>query len=155
MFTGFIDVSLDDQRPGLLNHTFDNCIIGFFQYGGVQSGFTIVKLLPDGTITANNDPNAAPEPILLLDVFPNPIIQNMHIRVTQNQNNTKSSLKTNIYNIRGQLVCTLELDRKEAAVYEGDWDRTNDNGAICASGIYIIRIEQPNINLSKKIIVIH
>jgi hypothetical protein len=155
LFTGIINNYLDDQHPGILNYTFDNCIIGIFQYGGVQSGFTIVKLLPDGTITDNNDQIEAQEPFFLMDVFPNPVLRNTHFKVKNIQNNNKRRLIASIYNIRGQLVRKLELDRKDANLFEADWDRANENGVICASGVYIIRVEQPNINLSKKIIVIH
>ncbi len=49
-----------------------------------------------------------------------------------------------VYTITGELVRKIIDEVRPVGYYEQAWDGTNDDGQICASGIYLLRIEGPN-----------
>jgi hypothetical protein len=153
LFTSFPDCDGYNQSLELLQVTNDNCILGVFISAGV--GFTLVKLLPDGTITGNQDEIAIPAPKCALSVFPNPIFQNTHIQLQYTQAPRKESQVVNVYNIRGQLVRKLTLKCKDSNLYEADWDGLNKDGVRCMSGVYVIRAGDEQAKVSKKVILIN
>jgi hypothetical protein len=59
-----------------------------------------------------------------------------------------------IYNLAGELVKTLVDEDKAADQYWVYWYGKNDEGALCAAGVYIIQIKTDNFKDSKKIILI-
>jgi hypothetical protein len=152
----FVDETIDHydtEPPELLKVTFDDCYIGVFS--ARDSDLTIVKLLPDGTVTANYDEVSPTPPIGTLKVFPNPVVQNTRIQLICAQPSGKRVIGASIYNVRGQLIRKLILEHKEANLYEINWDGKNDETENCSSGMYIIKTDTLKNNISKKIIVIH
>ncbi len=67
-------------------------------------------------------------------------------------NSTHVSIK--LYNLAGEMVRALVDDNKEAGQYWIDWDGKNDDGNLCAAGVYIIQIKTDSFTESKKIILI-
>jgi hypothetical protein len=59
-----------------------------------------------------------------------------------------------IYTISGELVRRIIDEVRPVGYYEQTWDGTNDEGQICASGIYLIRIEGPNFSQVRKLAII-
>jgi hypothetical protein len=59
-----------------------------------------------------------------------------------------------IYNIRGQLIYTTSLKTKSNQLLEWRWEGVNSLNNFVATGIYFARVENPNICIVKKIILI-
>ena len=59
-----------------------------------------------------------------------------------------------LYNLAGELVRTLIDENKGADQYWIDWNGKNDDGALCAAGVYIIQIKTDGFKESEKIILI-
>jgi subtilisin family serine protease len=59
-----------------------------------------------------------------------------------------------IYNIRGQLVKTLIEEQLSPGRYEVIWDGTDDNGEKVASGVYLYRLEIPQSQTTRKMILL-
>ncbi len=60
----------------------------------------------------------------------------------------------NLYNLAGEMVKALIDENKEAGQYWVDWEGKNDDGDLCAAGVYIIQIKTRGFTESKKIILI-
>jgi hypothetical protein len=67
--------------------------------------------------------------------------------------NGAGEIKIKIYTLKGQLVCekSKETDGEEDSIV---WDCKNSDGTIVSSGIYILRINAPGINTTKRIAVL-
>jgi hypothetical protein len=59
-----------------------------------------------------------------------------------------------IYNIRGQLVKTLIKDQLPPGRYEIIWDGTDGNGKRVASGLYLYRLETPQSQTTRKMLLL-
>jgi FlgD Ig-like domain len=59
-----------------------------------------------------------------------------------------------IYNLNGTLVATLVDEYHAAGSYSVQWAAKNTTGVIVASGVYIVHIQTPSTNKTKKIVVI-
>ena len=60
--------------------------------------------------------------------------------------NLPPKVKIRIFNLAGQLVKTLEKDNTSQFL---DWDLTNENNWLVASGMYLCYVEMPGIGVSK------
>ena len=60
-------------------------------------------------------------------------------------------VKVDVFNDQGQLVRTLVNETLNAGQFEVTWDGKNDAGQQVASGVYIYKINAPNLSLSKKV----
>ncbi|MBM4399093.1 MAG: T9SS type A sorting domain-containing protein [Candidatus Cloacimonetes bacterium] len=88
----------------------------------------------------------------LLDAYPNPFGSTTSIRYALK---TSTDVKLEIYNIKGQLVKTLEnLPNKAAGTYQKVWDGNDLNGRPVSSGIYYYRMTSGKFTASKKVIVV-
>jgi flagellar hook assembly protein FlgD len=56
-----------------------------------------------------------------------------------------------IFNDQGQFVRELVNDQLGPGEFSVTWDGTDAHGAQVASGIYVYKIEAPNLRLSKKV----
>ena len=65
---------------------------------------------------------------------------------------TQVSIK--LYNLAGEMVRTLVDENKGAGQYWIDWEGKNDDGSLCAAGVYIIQIKTDGFKENKKIILI-
>ncbi|MBU1262063.1 T9SS type A sorting domain-containing protein [bacterium] len=59
-----------------------------------------------------------------------------------------------LYNLAGEMVRTLVDENKGADQYWIDWEGKNDEGSLCAAGVYIIQIKIGDFKKSEKIILI-
>jgi flagellar hook assembly protein FlgD len=57
-----------------------------------------------------------------------------------------------IYNIRGELVRTLESGNQTAGRHETNWNGLNDGGQIVSSGIYIYSLISESQTISKQML---
>ena len=91
---------------------------------------------------ANNDISSPPLVTLINRIYPNPFNPETNIQFSLAQK-TKTSIK--VYNIKGQLVKALVNEVMNPGKYSVVWKGTNSTNQPCASGVYFIRLETPNI----------
>jgi len=61
------------------------------------------------------------------------------------------STKLKVYTVTGELVRTLVDKTAVIETVDVPWDGRNDSGQLCASGIYLVRLEGPNFSKVKKL----
>jgi hypothetical protein len=59
-----------------------------------------------------------------------------------------------VFNLAGDIVAVLHTGRQAAGEYEVFWDGRNSGGRIVAKGIYFIRIVAPDIDETRKVLVV-
>lgn len=119
--------------------------------GGESSLLYIVKLLPNGQITENNDEMVYPVHNDLI-VYPNPMRHTLNIEVSGIYKSVKASEKVMIYNVKGQSIRTINLQNKADNKYSAVWDGKDSKGLDCATGVYYCKTSLDGRNLIKKII---
>ncbi len=97
-----------------------------------------------------------PRTVRLLQNYPNPFNPETWLPYTLAQQ-TEVSIK--IYNVKGQLIRTLDLGRKPAGLYvskdkAAHWDGSGDSGESVASGVYFYRLEAGEFTAIKKMVVV-
>lgn len=70
--------------------------------------------------------------------YPNPFYSSTTIRYSLH---TSADISLNIYNIKGERVCTLINEYQSAGSFEISWNGCNENNTGVASGMYIYRME--------------
>ncbi len=103
-----------------------------------------------GIPTAVEELEGAPLPssYALGDAYPNPFNPETTIRFSLPW---EAPVKVEIYNDQGQFVRDLVDDRMGPGEFTVTWDGTDATGAEVASGVYLYKIEAPNLRLSKKV----
>jgi hypothetical protein len=103
--------------------------------------------------TVENETDCMPKPneLLIHPCRPNPFSTETTLSIETD--NTRSPLDVRVYNLRGQLVRTLYSDLP-AKRTELIWNAHDDNGRSVASGLYIVRVSQMDLNHSCKVIMI-
>jgi hypothetical protein len=90
------------------------------------------------TATANDEQvSAFVSPALRC--YPNPFSGSLNITCTAVAPQSKSPSEISIYNLKGEKVRTLSLDRKSSGYLEAVWDGSNDLGRKCPSGVYLLK----------------
>jgi flagellar hook assembly protein FlgD len=59
-----------------------------------------------------------------------------------------------IYNLKGQLVKTLVKGITDAGRYSAIWNGTDNNGKICASGVYLYKLNTKNKTMVQKMLML-
>lgn len=70
-------------------------------------------------------------------IYPNPFNPTAYISYGLSQ---AGRVDLEIYNLRGQKVCSLVNGFLEAGTYKCLWDGSADNGHSCGSGVYLVRL---------------
>jgi len=81
-------------------------------------------------------------------IYPNPF--NPETTISYNLR-SKEHVQIEIYNLRGQLVKTLEENTKSAGKYITKWDGTDNNGSSVGSGIYFCHFTAGKVKSVKKL----
>lgn len=81
--------------------------------------------------------------------YPNPFNPSTTIRYSLKE---AGPVSINIYNIKGQLVCTLVQDIKEAGNHTVTWNGLDKNNSYVSSGIYFYKMNAGNYSSTKKMI---
>ena len=98
-------------------------------------------------ITELEDRNT-PDEYELGNAYPNPFNPETTIRFSLPWS---VDVKVDVFNDQGQLVRTLVNETLNAGQFEVTWDGTDNAGRQVASGVYIYRINAPNLSMSKKV----
>ena len=67
---------------------------------------------------------------------------------------TDSHVDLSIYNVAGQLVCTLVDGFKKRDRYRLKWDGKNNEGKTVASGVYFYRLKTDRFTKTKKLVIL-
>ena len=104
------------------------------------------------SVTVNADNQTIPDSgisTLLRDVYPNPFVSQTNIPF---QLNTKSDVKLDIYNQKGQLVWTYTKSNTDGGMYKVEWNGKDMNGKSLANGIYFCKMTSDNYMGLKKLV---
>ncbi len=126
---------------------------GFIPYGSYHYMAHLPydqKRVSLGIPTAVEELEGAPLPssYALGDAYPNPFNPETTIRFSLPW---QVPVSVKIYNDQGQFVRDLVNDRIGPGEFTVTWDGTDANGAEVASGLYIYKIEAPDLRMSKKV----
>jgi flagellar hook assembly protein FlgD len=75
-------------------------------------------------------------------------------QVPQEEQTSSIPTSLRIYNLRGQLVKTMIDDELSPGRYELTWDGTDENGEKVASGVYLYRLKTPQIQTTRRMILL-
>jgi hypothetical protein len=94
----------------------------------------IIKLLPNGQLPIDDDV-AAPS-ISRITAYPNPMKDHLSIKITQDVQAVIGENRVDIFNIKGQLVRSIQFSKDET-----EWDGKDSGGKPCPQGIYLLRYQ--------------
>ncbi len=100
--------------------------------------------------SANDDLTAVPP--ATLSAYPNPARGMVNISLSKRD--VRSPVEAKIYNIKGQLVRSLEVNDKSSDRYLYNWDCRDSNSRSVPAGVYLIRIKTNSGEVSKKVTVL-
>jgi len=103
-------------------------------------------------VTNGNNPDI-PIPLItaLNNPFPNPFNPSLTIPFDLSKD---GRVTIKIYNLKGQLIKNLVDEDKKASNYRIVWDGKDNNGHIVSAGTYIVRMNAPEYNSSRKIVMV-
>ncbi len=110
-------------------------------------------ILKDSIFLSVDGPAAddLPESFMLYQNYPNPF----NIRtVIPFFLPTTSRVALRVYSLSGQLVRTLSEGSFSAGIHKAVWDGRDDRGRVLSSGVYIFRLQYPQGELSRKLLLI-
>lgn len=141
-----------DQSTENLTVLPDSCIMHFYGSNEFANyGLTVVKLHPDGT---HNEDDYFPKPKFEISIYPNPMRSNLNIEIQLDRGIKPSARHICIYNTKGQLVRQIKANYKSSNVLTSHWDGCEASGRPCASGVYFLKCQDEDIDLTKKMMVI-
>jgi hypothetical protein len=130
----------------------DSCLM--YVYGNQLSYnpcLNVIKLHTDGT---EIEDVLLPKPNLEINAYPNPMKSSIFIVVNLSQPNKEHKANVNIFNVKGQLVRTLQLNNTSKTSLNTTWDGKDQTGNECANGTYIIKSHIDKSFITKKLLLI-
>ena len=104
-----------------------------------------------GSVSIDYNPGGNTTPSILVTelqpVYPNPFNPIAYIPYTLE---SRSEVKINIYNTRGQVVKTFELGTQDKGYHRITWDGRDNDGSLCGNGIYYLVMKAGNSSFQQK-----
>jgi len=100
--------------------------------------------------TPNDDPVAVPQ--VMVSAYPNPARGMVNISLNKSSANAPTAAR--IYNLKGQLVRSLDISQMSSDQYLYNWDCKDQRNNAVPAGIYLIRIKTQSGEISKKVTVL-
>ena len=104
-----------------------------------------------GSVSIDYNPGGNTTPSILVTelqpVYPNPFNPIAYIPYTLE---SKSEVKINIYNTRGQVVKTFDLGTQDKGYHRITWDGRDNDGSLCGNGIYYLVMKAGNSSFQQK-----
>ncbi len=94
----------------------------------------ITKLLPNGQLPIDDEVQAPP--VNTISAYPNPMKDEVTIKIKQDVQSHSPDNSIDIFNIKGQLIRSLKLTKGETV-----WDGKDSGGKPCPKGIYLLRYQ--------------
>jgi len=127
----------------------------YYWLESVDLGGTTQLFGPRMVTVGNIDtpPPITPEQIAtaLLSAYPNPFGSSTRIRYSLKN---KSDVKFEIFNIKGQLVYNVEMNKAGQRFHFFEWDGKDNNQRPVSSGIYYYRMTSGKYTSTKKIVLV-
>lgn len=134
-------VCQEDDTPGLLVDGDGSIMRDNFQHA--------IKISPSSEMVGFSswgvEENVAVNPMTAVEVYPNPVVDVLNIKVNASQN---SAMNISVYNIMGQKVM-----ESNANIYAGDNNRLSVNTSDLTSGIYFVTVKANGFEQTQKFIV--
>jgi hypothetical protein len=92
---------------------------------------------------------ALPREIALRQNYPNPFMSYTHLRFELPR---ASQVRLRIYDVMGRVVKTLVDQQTAPGVHEISWDGRDRNGLPLSSGVYLLRMETPEMSLTRRVL---
>ncbi len=102
-----------------------------------------------GPVSTEENTNTPLLNIELSNPYPNPTLNNVHIAYKLPHS---TRIHTGIYNIKGQLVKSIEDTEKSSGNYEVIWNGNVDNGEAAPRGVYIIKVQTERDVVMKRVL---
>lgn len=116
----------------------------------LQAGLAIrFTTSPPDSYVSNDNLVTAPVPFVLNQNYPNPFNPETTIDFSVN---TKSEVKLEVYNLKGQRINTLLNSTLNKGNHQVNWNGTDDKGANVTSGVYIYKMTAEGFTQTKKMI---
>jgi flagellar hook assembly protein FlgD len=107
--------------------------------------FDVVVDVPDGSQPS------LPATFTLSQNYPNPFNATTEINFSLAR---AGDVRLTIYNLLGQEVKTLVNGRISAGEHRVTWDGSDNNGSICATGLYLYRLETSESIANRKMLLL-
>jgi len=133
------EAGIYSPSPGILALDDEGCIYWAWGNRGAQ---VITKLLPNGQLPIDDEVQAPP--LNIISAYPNPMKDEITIKINQDDLSPAAENKLNIFNINGQLIRSLKLTKDETV-----WDGKNSGGKPCPKGIYLLRYQYGTSHVTK------
>jgi len=98
-----------------------------------------------------NDQDTTIPPILSVQTSPNPFAGNVRINLLSDR---EGNATIKIYNVKGQQVCKQSIRTQKQQSQMWEWDGKDNNGKQVASGFYLLRVQQGDQIITKKMMCI-
>ncbi|MFA5666895.1 MAG: T9SS type A sorting domain-containing protein, partial [Candidatus Cloacimonadaceae bacterium] len=130
--TPYIWDGFGSPSTALLDLDSDGCIYWAWGNSGNQ---VVIKLLPNGQLPIEDE--LISPPVNRISAYPNPMKDHLNIKITQDDGTVTGENRIEIYNIKGQLVRSIEVSKGET-----EWDGKDKQGKHCPLGIYLLRFNE-------------
>ena len=127
------------QATDLIERDEDGCV---YWTCGDREMQLITKLLPNGQVPVADEVQIPPATII--SAYPNPMKDEIKIKIKQDNSLPIQGNSIEIFNIKGQLIRSLELTKGETV-----WDGKDNGGKPSPKGIYLLRSEGTTRHLRK------
>ncbi|MDD3563106.1 MAG: T9SS type A sorting domain-containing protein [Candidatus Cloacimonetes bacterium] len=109
---------------------------------GSRGSQVITKLLPNGQLPIDDEVQAPP--VNTISAYPNPMKDEVTIKIKQDVQSHSPDNSIDIFNIKGQLIRSLKLTKGETV-----WDGKDSGGKPCPKGIYLLRYQYGTSQITK------
>ena len=97
----------------------------------------LVRINANGDYVGVEDDIETPAVGPMITAYPNPMRDNLSIKLTQDDGAVNGENRIEIYNIKGPLVRSIEVSKGET-----EWDGKDKQGKHCPLGIYLLRFNE-------------
>jgi len=137
--SNYINEGIGNASTALLAMDSEGCV--YWAWGKIQTQL-ITKLLPNGQVPVADEVQTPM--INEISAYPNPMKDEIRIKIKQDNSLPIQSNSIEIFNIKGQLIRSLELSKGETV-----WDGKDSGGKPSPKGIYLLRSEGTTRQLKK------
>jgi hypothetical protein len=120
----------------------EDCIYWAWGQQELYGAQIITKLLPNGQLPIEDEVQTPP--VSTISAYPNPMKDEITIKIKQDDQSISAENKLNIFNIKGQFVRSLKLTKGETV-----WDGKDRSGKPCPKGIYLLRYQYGTSHVTK------
>jgi len=120
---------------------------------------SVIVMMPDTTENINFllpligvEERNEPFSYRLFQNSPNPVV---NVTIIKYSIPEKTRVRLRIYNICGQLVCTLVDETKAAGSYSVQWDTRDARGVKVPAGVYFYRMDVGEMHYTRKLVVLY